>query len=233
MNELTKKMHRIMRPKAALIAYECEVNDYSRLQYFLELRPVNENGKMGAGIPVTYDFMNSLLESYTESMNGIPHGRIPENMLWCDTRKGNEKYIWYNPPQARKMYFRESLNIADGTINVPGVIYIVKQERMYIYAFKGKRPDDRTELYQAPFFNVTGASVCLGSSSLQKPQDMDFYKLMEYWEKCFWLSEFSHLGGSRNPTRGNLVTVTEKARIKPFDNSELQPVGKRLKDLLI
>jgi len=94
-------------------------------------------------------------------------------------------------------------------------------------------PQEQTELYLAPFFNVTGADVCLGNSSLEKPLDTDFSGFQEYWEKRFWLSEFSHLGGSRNPTRSNLVSVTEKARENPFDYSELKPSGKKLKDILL
>ena len=61
---------------------------------------------------------------------------------------------------------------------------------------------------------------------------MDFHEFQEYWEKRFWMSEFSHLGGNRNPTRSNLVSVTEHARNNPFDYSELQQSGKKLKDIL-
>lgn len=221
-----------MLPKAALIAYECKTDEYSRSQNYLELRPINEKGRMEAGIPVTYEFMNSLMESYSENMNGIPHGCIPKNMLWCNTKKGSERYVWYNPPQTRMMYFKQELNIPDGTFNMPGIIYVVEQERLNIHAFKGKVPENKTELYLAPFFNVTGSSVCLGNSSLEKPQDVDFSGLQEYWEKRFWHSEFSHLGGSKNPTRNNLVSVTEQARNHPFDYSELQSSDKQLKDIL-
>jgi len=108
----------------------------------------------------------------------------------------------------------------------------VERECMDIHAFKGTIPEERTELYLAPFFNVTGADVCLGNSSLKKPQDMDFHEFQEYWEKRFWMSEFSHLGGGRNPTRSNLVSVTEHVRNNPFDYSELQQSGKKLKDIL-
>ena len=76
------------------------------------------------------------------------------------------------------------------------------------------------------------SSVCLGNASLETPEEMTFSKLLEYWEKRFWLSEFSHLGGNRNPTESNLVSVTEKARTNPFDENELKPMNKRLKDLL-
>ena len=36
---------------------------------------------------------------------------------------------------------------------------------------------------------------------LTPPEDMTFSKLLEYWEKRFWLSEFSHLG--KQPGLGN------------------------------
>ncbi|MEQ2964724.1 PRTRC system protein B, partial [Bacteroides xylanisolvens] len=55
MNEMTKRIQQIMYPKAALIAYECETADFSHPQNYLELRPINERGRMGAGIPVTYE----------------------------------------------------------------------------------------------------------------------------------------------------------------------------------
>ena len=83
------------------------------------------------------------------------------------------------------MYFQDGLHITNGTFNVPGVIYVVERECMDIHAFKGTIPEERTELYLAPFFNVTGADVCLGNSSLKKPQDMDFHEFQEYWEKAF------------------------------------------------
>ena len=53
MNELTKQMQQIMHPKAALIAYECETTNYSHTNHHIELRPINEKGQMGAGIPLT------------------------------------------------------------------------------------------------------------------------------------------------------------------------------------
>lgn len=233
MNELTNQIQQILHPKAALIAYESETVGHSCPRTYLELRPINEKGRMGAGIPVTYEFMNSLMECYTETRDDIPHGRIPPTMLWCDPRKGKERYVWYNPPQARKMYFKAELNIPDGTFNMPGIIYVVEHEHLNVHAFKGETPHGKTELYLAPYFNVSGAKVCLGSASLEKPHDMDFVALQEYWEKRFWLSEFSHLGGKRNPTRNNLVSVTEQARNHPFDYDELQPSGKKLKDLLL
>ena len=167
MNELTNKLQQVMVPKAALIAYEYRENRYGNGMHYLELHPINDRGRMEAAMPVTYEFMDSLVESYSDERQNVPHGRLPSNMLWCDTRKGHEKYIWYNPPGKRQMFFKDSLNIKDGVFHLPGVVYIIENERMTIFAYKGRIPEEDTPLYLAPFFNVTRGSVCLGSSTLE------------------------------------------------------------------
>lgn len=151
MNELTRQIQGIMIPQAALIAYELQNEVYAKESYYLELRPIDGKGRIRAAVPVTYEFMNALTESFSVEMNGIPHGRIPENLLWCDTRKGNERYIWYNPPARRRMFFHRQLNLAGGEFNLPGIIYEAGRERLDVFAFKGEKPEDETELYLAPF----------------------------------------------------------------------------------
>ena len=91
MNELTKKLQQVMVPKAALIAYEYSDGRYGHGTYYLELHPINDRGRMEAAVPVTYEFMDSLVEYYTDNRQDVPHGKIPTNMLWCDTRKGHER----------------------------------------------------------------------------------------------------------------------------------------------
>lgn len=138
MNELTQNIQKMMVPKAAIIAYKYEDRRNSDTRYFIELRPIGKSGQMGAGIPVTYEFMNTLLESYTEEMSGIPAGRVPENMLACNPRKGQEEYIWYNPPGKRQMFFHKDLNIQDGMFNLPGIVYHVKKRKHGRIRLQGK-----------------------------------------------------------------------------------------------
>lgn len=230
MNELTQKIKTVFTPKAALIAYEYGRN-YNK-EYYLELHPINEKGKMGAGIPVTREFMNEIASSYSDTTSQMPHGILPENLLYADTRKGQEKYIWFNPPGKRQMFFHKELNMKDGEYNLPGLIYIVSEGKLCMYAFKGKKPGENTELFLAPFFNASSTYVCLGSSNLEKPQSPSFKELLEYWEKRFWLSEFSHLSSEGNPTEHNLVRVLENAAKAPFDLNELKPIKRKLKEIL-
>lgn len=234
-NELTRKLRTLLHPKAALIAYTQEQDGYNACNnnYFLEIREIDEEGNMGEGRPVTVEFMNELVRGYSERHSATPYGKMPANLLWCDPRKGSERYIWYNPPQKRMMFFNGSLKIENAEYNLPGVIYEAGEHGMNIYAYKDKKLKEDSTLYAAPFFNVTGASVCLGSARIEKPKDLTYVNLLEYWEKKFWLTEFSHLGGNGNPTKSNLVLVTKAARDSMFDMEELKPLNNlKLKDIL-
>ena len=81
MNELTNKLQQVMVPKAALIAYEYRENRYGNGMHYLELHPINDRGRMEAAMPVTYEFMDSLVESYTDdavpqAVEHIRHGDL-------------------------------------------------------------------------------------------------------------------------------------------------------------
>lgn len=177
--------------------------------------------------------MNELVKGYSERHSSTPYGKVPSNLIYCDSRKGSERYVWYNPPHKRMMFFSPGLEIENAEYNLPGVVYEAGEHGMRIYAYKGDMPGKDTPLYAAPFFNVTGSSVCLGSANIDLPKDLTYESLLQYWEKKFWLTEFSHLGGDGNPTRSNLVLVTKAARDMPFNLDELKPLNNmKLKDIL-
>lgn len=231
MNKLTRQITTLLQPKAALIAYQSD-DTYSMNNYYLEVRSIDNEGVMGEGMPVTYDFMNTIASSFSEMNTGVPYGIIPSNLLFADSRKGNEKYVWYNPPQKRMMFFVEKLSIDNDLYNMPGVVYVVERNMLSIYAYKSNLPNLDTDLYKAPFFNVSIAKVCLGSSTIPHPQNPTYEEFMQYWEKRFWLTEFSHLGTEGNPTDSNLVIVTKAARNEDFNLKELIPLNLKLKKLL-
>lgn len=234
-NKLTERITSVLEPRAALIAYATSNRHGSGYDedYYVEARRIDSDGVMGEGCPVTMEFMTELVKSFSGVYESVPHGRIPFNLLWADTRKGIEKYVWYNVPQKRMMFFADKLGIENAEYNVPGVVYSTNRESLEIYAYKDIILSPESQLYAAPFFNVSRSSVCLGSAKLEKPKDLTYDNLIEYWEKIFWLSEFVHLGSNGNPTKNNLVLVTKAARNAPFDNDELVPLKNlKLKDIL-
>lgn len=229
MNKLTEKIRALYRPKAALITYECKRSYNS--DYYLELRPIDSHGIMGEAIPVTYKFINELTEQFSVAYNGVPSGSIPANLLFANTRKGAEKYIWYNLPCKRMMHFVPKLGLESAEYHLPGIVYVATENNLSIYAYKGKLSEDAT-LYKGPFFNCSNGDVCLGIAKIKKPSNPSYSDLLEYWEKKFWLIEFSHLGGGGNPTKKNLVLVTKAARDKEFDPDQLKSANIKLKDIL-
>jgi PRTRC genetic system protein B len=153
-------------------------------------------------------------------------------MLYADTRNGHERYVWYSPSGKRMMFLSKSLAVRDGECPLPGIIYDTDGERLDVYAFKDEKPESGSLLYKAPLFNVTGQKVCLGNVKIKFPDNPDFDSYITYWERKFWLSEFSHLGGSLNPTKNNLVTVTKNSA-ESFDFNELIPFEKNGKQLTL
>ena len=194
-------------PEMALIFYITE-NDTGNESYYIETHRIR-NGRMGAGAPISKQCISDIASSFSCELSITPHGRIPENLLFADNRIGFQKYIWYN--------------------YVPGVLYVASNEKLDVYAFKGDKPENK--LYKAPFFNTTDGSVCLGSTKIEYPINPSYPDILDYWEKMFWLTEFTHLGGSHNPTKNNLVNVTKQSMEK-FDYNELVEMKITLKNLL-
>ena len=90
-NELTRTLKTQLIPKAALIAYASEDDK----NFFLEIRDINDRGNMAEGRPITQEFMNELVKGYSERHSSTPYGKVPSNLIYCDSPKGSERYVWY------------------------------------------------------------------------------------------------------------------------------------------
>ena len=212
------------QPTIAMVVFATKKGNF-----YIESHEIDDKGRMGAGAPLSLDCITDMVSSFSQEHSITPYGRMPSNMLYADNRIGYQKYIWYNPPEKRMMFFSEKLNIPDCEYHIPGIIYVAQNGNLNLYAFKGNKPKDK--LYKAPFFNTTNGSVCLGSAKIEYPKNPTFEKLIDYWERRFWLTEFTHLGGSQNPTKHNLVNVTKKSK-GGFDYEELIEINTTLKELI-
>lgn len=222
-SDLIEKSATSYQPSMAIVVYEGE----GGVDYYLESHDITD-GVMGAGVPLSTECISDIASSFSALQSITPHGAIPDRLLYADSREGRKKYIWYNPPCMRQMFFAKQLNIKDGTYSIPGIVYVARGHSLCLYAFKGEKPEK--ELFKAPFFNTTDGCVCLGNARIEYPGNPSYGDLISYWEKKFWLTEFTHLGGAQNPTKNNLVSVTKKSKEK-FDEGELLPMGITLNDL--
>lgn len=207
------------RPKAALVVFQKGSGDS-----YLELRPVRRDGSMGAAKPVSKEFIQTLLSSFSQEYRSVPHGEIPPNLLYCDTRRGHETFVWYNPPMKRQRFFAASLGLEDGVYHVPGTLYMATMSNLSVFCFSGKKPSADRPLLGVPYFNVyADGKVCMGSARPKFPdtENLAYQDIMTAWENAFWNSVDVHTNGSPS-TRENLIETIRKYKDKPFDAKELE-----------
>lgn len=224
-SEILNRSKESMIPETAII-----VNRIGH-SYYLERRDII-GGKMTVGVPLTKDCIKDIVDSFSSDRKDIVHGVIPDNMLYADCRPGHEKYVWFQKPCKKHVYFKDNLNIPNGEMCVPGLVYVVRNNSLSMYAFIGIRPKDK--LFRAPFFNIyEGGGVCLGNAKVRKPDTLTYEAVIQYWEQMFWKSEFASLIGG-NTVNGNLSTLTKRLieTGEKFPTSELLPVKTKLKNLI-
>ena len=215
MKDLTQALSEQYRPKAVIVAYESS----SRHSYYLESRMVDGSGNLAEGKPVSRKLIDGMVRTFSTTFAETPHGVLPSSMLYVDDRPGHKTFIWYNPPQKRSMTFVKSLSLKDGVYNVPGIVYVVRGDSLYVYAFKGKRPSERRKLSRYPMFNVYGdCRVCLGSARVQKPRNYTWEALTKYWETMFGGARTPILS-ARTPFRAIWCSPSRKALTSPSTRS--------------
>lgn len=202
-------------------------------RHYLETRPVRADGTLGPAKPVSARFLQALAKEFHHRKEKAVHGAVPPNLLYADTRPGSERYIWWDPPQARPQYFAKAINMADGSYLMPGVVYLVERTRLSVWAFEGDRPDRDKPLLMGPFFNYyQDGSVCLGNAKDPLPPDVTWDDLIRHWERLFWNSVNSHT--ICNPMKGtaSLIHQLTLSREHPFDTTTLSPTDLTLESLL-
>ena len=234
MSKITELLNEVYKPMCAIIAYKAESSNSSSSTYYLEQHKINKDGCLGAGKPLLQNTIVKIFNAVSQTnkqLDSSLYGVVPDNVLYCDTRIGNERLVWYHRPEERMLFFSDGLGIKNGKMRVPGLIYVVKSKKLYMYAFKGNKP--KKQLYLAPFMNTSETGVCLGNSKVAFPDDRTFKNVMKYWETMYWQSEFSHILGE-NPCLGNLATITKEciASGSAFPQDMLKPSKLKLQDLL-
>lgn len=206
MGKLNEVLNSKLVPTDALIFYKSSICNGGS---YVEHRKIRE-GKMESGSPLQVSALAKMLKAVdkyahdTTTMSSL-HGLIPKNLLYASSNLDTYKLVWYRKQEKRMLYFVDGLEIPNGEMWVPGLVYATNGKGLRVFAYKGTRPKEI--LYRAPFFNVD-EKVCLGNAKVEKPKDMTYQNWMDYWEKMFWQSEFVHLLGS-NPIKGNLATLTK------------------------
>ena len=166
---------------------------------FATIHPVlvNEDSApvIGAGRPFDEKALKQLAFDLVSTMQ-VKSGILPSNVLSV----GGNHIMWWSPPSRRTYFFNTRSNSENEGVSVgkrcgeafaPGLIFLVNDGGMSLFAVKGKaRPDATTPLFHAPFMNVyESGELCTGS--MKKPNSTLADSIAE-WEQSFWDAAFSH-----------------------------------------
>lgn len=231
MSNLTHDILEKLTPKQALVVYSSSAGNY-----YIESHPITDKG-MGAGVALSEDTLSDLVSFFVDKQKDTYlKGVIPANVLYADWSAKRKVLIWFEPPQKRMMYFTKALKIKSGEAYQPGLIFVLNDGRLDLYAVAANSITGDEELCQAPYHNVNDSGdVCLGSANIKKQLKETFTDVMNHYSGLFWNSEFSHAAGRVAPIHGNINSfwrdqIKSKAA---FNNSVLKVIPNRtVKSLL-
>ena len=225
-------MNRIYTLTQAMTIYKSEHD------YFFQIHNVFESKQgeaiLGAGKPLTREALEVICKAVLPSMAGsltFLNGRILGS---SGTIHGPD--IWWSPPAVRPMFFTGQVKIPNGLAPWPGLLFVTRDEDLsMLFAVKGdQRPTLETELYAAPFFNMTGYDLCLGSARHPSKNNA-----CEEWEEAVFTSAFSEerlneqrITGPDTLSRFWKERIAKKETIFPEDQLLPNPSPKTIQQLI-
>jgi PRTRC genetic system protein B len=197
----------IYKPVSLLCVYVAG-NDY-----YVEQSPIVEEGGFYTGWkPLDEDFIKHIFRHFKSNENKITFGGyIPTNVLGYADKLTFSLMMWRTERQKVEMFFDKKLKVADGKYHVPGLVWIYGSS-LELYAYK-EWDGEKTELYYAPFHNITKGSVCLGTARdyIDKDKnDYTFKDIMKKVEAAFFRSRFTH-SNDNSQINGSYAGMYEKS----------------------
>ena len=192
-----------------------------------------EDGQLGPAENITLRVLNKFFKlSKSDKKNSFMkfRGIIPENVLHFDIF--DNSIMFYTRPQYRELFFERHLGIPTSKYRIPFLLWIYKGRNLKVFALKSK-PKIDSELYQAPFMNISDSgSVCMGNVKYGNEENY-FDDLMQDITDKFFNSLFTHTNTDRLLKMNYLTYLKEYANKQGYNFSELLVETKyKLKDFL-
>ena len=232
------KLTELHTPKLLMVVYSTKniQNGYSYAseeKVYIETAPIYK-GKAGAMRPMSKKVAATLSKLFSQSASETIGGIIPRNVLYCSFTAFKPCVAWYTKPQKKRILYGKETSMPPLNIPVPGLLWIYRNSTLHLYAVKDGIKN-KTEVFKAPFNNITGGSVCLGAGTNVVQKDLHSFKnFIASVELAFWGTHF----GNHNDNQllsGNLMSLQkkmheEKATTFPLDL--LAPMNKTVGELL-
>lgn len=175
----------------ALLVYRARQNGSA----FVMRHPVqgNESGAptLGSGQALSWDFVRQMVRT----LGGDTSAEV---LPTCVVARTGSMIAWWTPQQRRQMFYNDQageLGDLNGRIfPQPPLLFMAGRTGLWVRALRqNKRPDARTKLLIAPYWNTAATGlVCTGS--MRQPEGTGIGAIRP-WEKAFYESAFTHPGG--------------------------------------
>lgn len=227
----------LYQPKAALVVFTAGGLSSPYIEYY----DMDESGCPVNPHPLSVREAQSLAKALdTRERAGKaflrPEGVLPANVLHLDP-SDNGSVVWYTKPQRQKLYFAESLDLDNGGVALPALVWKANKKELQIFALNGKtKPKADTPLLHAPFFNLyQKGTVCMGNVDIAIKSAATLEEFIAAWQGYFFRSYFSHHINEHNPVGVNLFNLYKELMAdpkKPFPTDTLRTTPLTLKNLL-
>lgn len=237
MKNITTILDTFYKPGKALVIFTAKSED---CKPYVESFDFDEWGHPINTHPLTVKeavTLGKILRSNEDSDTGYlqSEGILPKNILKIHQYAFGGFALWTSPAQQRPLYFSENVGLNDGPAYVPPMLWKATADRLQVWALpSGKRPQSKTRLYYAPFFNISSSSVCMGTVAVNAGNQPSLQEFTKSWEDAFWNTAFSHLNMTFSPTKSPIVQLWKGliGTDKPFPMEELKRNGKTINDII-
>jgi PRTRC genetic system protein B len=213
-------------PKKAILVYDCKAGDES-FEYMEMIEYVN--GQPTRAYPVPESFFEEISQQFKkEQEKTFSYSKFKDmssenvKMLGFYGSDDDPILYFYTPPYGYKLYFTKK-ELKSTLYPMPGFVWKAGKNSLSVFAVVDRFEElsFKTVLYRAPLMNITGGSVCLGSTPWPKRFDQDVLKICSTVIKNFFESKFTHFGSS-GVTVSNYYTLFNSLENKEeFPNEEL------------
>ena len=185
---------------------------------------------LGPGRLATMSFL-------AELARGLGSNLAPEILPSNVIARTPHMICWWTPAKTRVMYFRKESEMGRldaKNFPIPALVWRLSGRELHMRALdRDGRPDARTELYIAPFWNTNDVGlVCQGS--MKHPEEMSVATL-DQWADGYFNSEFTHAFGVNHHTthkKGFVGLWSELAGSEVFPPEYLLPAKETLAEFV-
>lgn len=179
---------------------------FPRPSRYIEIHDIakTDNGYIEkAGRPLTAEVFRQLFELSIKSgdsgVKNLFEGKvIPENIISFNPSHAYKYICWYNKPQKRTIKI-ETNTESEFTCWMPGILYLVNNDELQIFSFKGSRkPKINTELFHVPLPNtINNYKFCWGSVNVkEKINNQRIDREIITWESLVWNTQFDRFNSN-------------------------------------